>query len=66
MVMQPSSPERWCSGLACKSAVTRLAVGARGVIGACTADDVHGAISVRECTADGTGAPPEWLARRPL
>jgi hypothetical protein len=43
MVMRPSSLERWCLSSARKSAVVRLAAGARGV------DDVRDAIGECEC-----------------
>jgi hypothetical protein len=59
MVMRPSSPERWRSSLAHKAVVARLDAGGRAVNG------VRGAVEVRECAADGTGTPLEWLAHRP-
>jgi hypothetical protein len=65
MVMRPSSPERQCSSSARKLAIARLATGVHGVIGLHAIDGMRGAISVCECAADGTGAPPEWLAHRP-
>jgi hypothetical protein len=51
--------------LARKSAVARLAVGAHGAVGARVANGACGTVGEHECTADGTGAPPEWFSHGP-
>jgi hypothetical protein len=65
MVMRSSSLERRCLSSIRRSAVGRLATGTRGAISVCTTNGAHAAISVRECTANGSGVPLEWLAHHP-
>jgi hypothetical protein len=66
MVMRMSSPKSWRLSSAQRLAMVRLATGVCGAVRVHAADSTCVTVSVRECTADGSGVPPEWLARRPL